>query len=111
MPTSVPIKGLLRIKTPNSQLSHPDLRWVCCNCYLLLEGGFALGSILYQFCGKESPFLIIAALNVADGVMRMLILSPTAKQTTNVGLAYAKSLLTDRQILIGLGKRLYFPCN
>ena len=86
----------------------PLMHWI--QALGLFAGGFALGSILYQFCGKESPFLIIAGLNVADGVMRMLILSPTARQTAGVGLSYAKSLLADKQILIGLGK-IFFCLN
>ena len=70
-----------------------------------------MGSALYQFVGMESPFLIIAGLNVIDGILRLVFLAPTTKSeneknkstTENVAKSM-KSLLGDYLILAGLGK-------
>ena len=70
-----------------------------------------MGSALYQFVGMESPFLIIAGLNVIDGILRLVFLAPTTKSeneknkstTENVAKSM-KSLLGDHLILVGLGK-------
>ena len=70
-----------------------------------------MGSALYQFVGMESPFLIIAGLNVFDGILRLVFLAPTTKSeneknrstTENVAKSM-KSLLGDHLILVGLGK-------
>ena len=70
-----------------------------------------MGSALYQFVGMESPFLIIAGLNVIDGILRLVFLAPTTKSeneknkstTENVAKSM-KSLLGDHLILAGLGK-------
>ena len=70
-----------------------------------------MGSALYQFVGMESPFLIIAGLNVIDGILRLVFLAQTTKSesekhkstTENVAQSM-KSLLGDHLILAGLGK-------
>lgn len=65
-----------------------------------------MGSSLYEFCSTECPFLVIAILNVVDGVMRLCLVAPNAKKKTDEksGFAYAKQLLSDLDILTALGQ-------
>lgn len=38
------------------------------------------GGVLYQFAGKEVPFLILAFVSLADGVMLLLVMKPIKEQ-------------------------------
>ncbi|XP_010082223.1 PREDICTED: chromaffin granule amine transporter-like, partial [Pterocles gutturalis] len=39
--------------------------------------GAALGSVMYEFVGKSSPFLVLAFLALLDGVLQLCILQPS----------------------------------
>lgn len=69
-----------------------------------------MGSLLYQYCAIECPFLIIAGFSLLDGVLRFLLLTPKSeieKLRPIAGLHNAKSLLKDPLILAGLGKNFF----
>lgn len=73
----------------------------------LFTGGYSLGSILYQLCAPQCPFLVITGLNVIDGVLRICLLprhNKTEGSDENSGFDGAKSLLMDPLIFAGLGK-------
>lgn len=70
-------------------------------------GGYTMGSLLFQFCAIECPFLIIACFSTLDGILRFLLLTPKTESEVGApvaGLQNAKSLLKDPLILTGLGK-------
>ena len=73
--------------------------------FVLFSGGFALGSILFQFCGIQCPFYVIAALNIVDAILRLLIVnSDHQKPSSEAGLKYALRVIRDRDIVIALRK-------
>jgi len=73
-------------------------------------GGLALGvlvgppfgGVMYQFVGKEAPFLLLAALVLVDGVLQLMVLKigihPEDKKGTSL-----KDLLKDPYILVAAG--------
>ncbi|XP_060557668.1 synaptic vesicular amine transporter-like [Ruditapes philippinarum] len=73
-------------------------------------GGLALGvligppfgGVMYQFAGKEAPFLILAALALFDGALQMFVLQPTVQPESQEGTSYI-TLLKDPYILIAAG--------
>ena len=70
-----------------------------------------MGSVLYQYCGMQCPFLIIAGLCLADGLLRLSLKASKEKtsQHTESGrgqLQQATPLLKDPQILVGLGSNI-----
>ncbi|XP_059178884.1 synaptic vesicular amine transporter-like [Physella acuta] len=73
-------------------------------------GGLALGvlvgppfgGVMYEFAGKEAPFLILAALAFLDGCLQLLALQPSVKPESQEGTAF-KELLRDPYILICAG--------
>ncbi|BFY98773.1 hypothetical protein BsWGS_01813 [Bradybaena similaris] len=73
-------------------------------------GGLALGvlvgppfgGIMYEFAGKETPFLILAALAFFDGCLQLLAMQPSVKPESQDGTAY-KELLRDPYILLCAG--------
>ncbi|ESO01685.1 hypothetical protein HELRODRAFT_81550 [Helobdella robusta] len=77
------------------------------NALAIALGGLAVGvligptygGVLYEFCGKETPFIILAALALAAGAMVLLTLQPKMRQEDEKG-SPLKELLTDPYILI-----------
>ncbi|KAK7008577.1 vesicular monoamine transporter [Biomphalaria glabrata] len=73
-------------------------------------GGLALGvlvgppfgGVMYEFAGKEAPFLILAALAFFDGCLQLLALQPSVKPESQEGTAF-KELLRDPYILLCAG--------
>ncbi|KAH9524952.1 hypothetical protein Btru_028335 [Bulinus truncatus] len=73
-------------------------------------GGLALGvlvgppfgGVLYEFAGKEAPFLILAGLAFLDGCLQLLALQPSVKPESQEGTAF-KELLRDPYILLCAG--------
>ncbi|XP_064600274.1 synaptic vesicular amine transporter-like isoform X2 [Liolophura sinensis] len=73
-------------------------------------GGLALGvlvgppfgGIMYEFVGKEAPFLILAGLALVDGILIMLVLQPSITPESQEG-SSLKELLKDPYILLAAG--------
>ncbi|KAL4231166.1 hypothetical protein ACF0H5_008748 [Mactra antiquata] len=73
-------------------------------------GGLALGvligppfgGVMYQFAGKEAPFLILAAMALFDGALQLFVLQPTVQPESQEGTSYI-TLLKDPYILIAAG--------
>ncbi|XP_012946767.1 synaptic vesicular amine transporter [Aplysia californica] len=64
--------------------------------------GPPFGGIMYEFAGKETPFLILAALAFFDGCLQLLALKPSVKPESQEGTAF-KELLRDPYILVAAG--------
>ena len=73
-------------------------------CNRSVSGGYSMGSLLYQFCSTECPFLVISGFNVIDASLRLTMLSSNTKThpSQTSGMENAKSLLTDPLIAITL---------
>ncbi|XP_051965018.1 chromaffin granule amine transporter [Xyrauchen texanus] len=65
--------------------------------------GAPFGSVMYEFVGKSSPFLILAFLAVFDGALQLCILQPSKKCPGSVEGTPLLTLLKDPYILISAG--------
>ncbi|XP_050972587.1 chromaffin granule amine transporter [Labeo rohita] len=65
--------------------------------------GAPFGSVMYEFVGKSSPFLILAFLAVFDGALQLCILQPSKISPGSVEGAPLLTLLKDPYILISAG--------
>ncbi|XP_013415414.1 synaptic vesicular amine transporter-like [Lingula anatina] len=75
--------------------------------------GFPLGTLTYQFLGKEFPFLILAGINVLDAVFRLIIVVPEKLVEPSSYGAWSdfKELLVDPYIELGLGYTLMYTLS
>ncbi|KAM8973756.1 chromaffin granule amine transporter-like [Pelodytes ibericus] len=69
--------------------------------------GPPFGSVMYEFVGKSSPFLVLAALALLDGVLQLCILRPSKITTSTTAPTSYWALLKDPYILIAAGS-LFF---
>ncbi|KAG5840277.1 hypothetical protein ANANG_G00187100 [Anguilla anguilla] len=65
--------------------------------------GAPFGSVMYEFVGKSSPFLILAFLAIFDGVLQLCILQPSKISPGSVEGTPLLTLLRDPYILITAG--------
>ncbi|KAK0161182.1 hypothetical protein PV327_009680 [Microctonus hyperodae] len=73
-------------------------------------GGLALGvligppfgGLMYEFVGKSSPFLILSALALGDGLLQLLMLQPSIVYTEAESPSL-KALVSDPYIIIAAG--------
>ncbi|XP_070211475.1 synaptic vesicular amine transporter-like [Littorina saxatilis] len=73
-------------------------------------GGLALGvllgppfgGVMYEFTGKETPFLILAFLAFADGCLQLIAMRPSVKPDSQEGPSL-KELVKDPYILLAAG--------
>ncbi|XP_003974671.2 chromaffin granule amine transporter isoform X2 [Takifugu rubripes] len=65
--------------------------------------GAPFGSVMYEFVGKSTPFLILAFLAVFDGALQMCILQPSKISPGSVEGTPLLTLLKDPYILISAG--------
>uniref|UniRef100_UPI0037E76F41 synaptic vesicular amine transporter-like n=1 Tax=Semicossyphus pulcher TaxID=241346 RepID=UPI0037E76F41 len=68
-----------------------------------LIGGAPFGSVMYQFVGKMSPFLVLAVIAVLGGGLHSLIFQPSRVQTEMEKGTSLLTLLKDPYILIAAG--------
>ncbi|CAJ1075656.1 synaptic vesicular amine transporter-like [Xyrichtys novacula] len=68
-----------------------------------LIAGAPFGSVMYQFVGKMSPFLVLAAIAVLGGGLHALIFQPSHVQTQMEKGTPLLTLLRDPYILIAAG--------
>ncbi|XP_069140414.1 synaptic vesicular amine transporter-like [Argopecten irradians] len=64
--------------------------------------GPPFGGVMYEFAGKEAPFLILASLALIDGVLQMFVFQPSIKPESQDGTPL-KTLMSDPYILIAAG--------
>lgn len=77
-------------------------------------GGLALGvligppfgGLMYEFVGKSAPFLVLAALALADGLLQLLMLQPTVTHQESDPPSL-RSLITDPYIVIAAGAIIF----
>ncbi|XP_014669452.1 PREDICTED: synaptic vesicular amine transporter-like [Priapulus caudatus] len=60
------------------------------------------GAFMYEWVGKEAPFLILATVSLLDGALQLLVLKPCVRRGEMQG-ASLKELLKDPYILIAAG--------
>ncbi|XP_040530754.1 synaptic vesicular amine transporter isoform X1 [Gallus gallus] len=65
--------------------------------------GPPFGSIMYEFVGKSSPFLVLAALALFDGAVQLLVLQPSRAQAESQKGTPLLTLMKDPYIIIAAG--------
>ncbi|XP_033633096.1 synaptic vesicular amine transporter-like [Asterias rubens] len=65
--------------------------------------GPPFGGAMYEFVGKESAFLVLAALALADGLLQLLVLHPGVSKEAEMEGTPLLTLLRDPYILIAAG--------
>ncbi|KAK7899570.1 hypothetical protein WMY93_020423 [Mugilogobius chulae] len=65
--------------------------------------GSPFGAVMYQFVGKNSPFLVLAGLALLDGVLQLCVLRPTKVLPETVKGTPLLTLLRDPYILLATG--------
>ncbi|XP_052101406.1 synaptic vesicular amine transporter-like [Mytilus californianus] len=64
--------------------------------------GPTFGGFMYEFAGKEAPFVVLATLALIDGVLQMFALKPSVKPESHEGESLG-TLIKDPYILIAAG--------
>ncbi|XP_075061266.1 chromaffin granule amine transporter [Mixophyes fleayi] len=65
--------------------------------------GAPFGSVMYEFVGKSSPFLVLAVLALLDGVLQLCLLRPSKLSPGSVAPTSFFTLLKDPYILVAAG--------
>ncbi|XP_072913298.1 chromaffin granule amine transporter [Hemitrygon akajei] len=65
--------------------------------------GAPFGSVMYEFVGRSSPFLTLAALTLLNGVLQLCVLQPATPAPENQKGSSLLTLLRDPYILIATG--------
>ncbi|XP_053574019.1 chromaffin granule amine transporter-like [Bombina bombina] len=65
--------------------------------------GAPFGSIMYEFVGKASPFLVLAVLALLDGALQLCILQPSKISPGSTAPTSFFTLLKDPYILVAAG--------
>ncbi|NXK97257.1 VMAT1 protein, partial [Formicarius rufipectus] len=65
--------------------------------------GAPFGSIMYEFVGKSSPFLVLAFLALLDGALQLCILQPSRISPESTKATPMSTLLRDPYILVAAG--------
>ncbi|XP_075300633.1 chromaffin granule amine transporter [Opisthocomus hoazin] len=65
--------------------------------------GAPFGSVMYEFVGKSSPFLVLAFLALLDGALQLCILQPSKISPESTRGTPVATLLRDPYILIAAG--------
>ncbi|NWS28168.1 VMAT1 protein, partial [Polioptila caerulea] len=68
-----------------------------------LAVGAPFGSIMYEFVGKASPFLVLAFLALLDGALQLCILQPSRVCPESTKATPVSTLLRDPYILVAAG--------
>lgn len=64
--------------------------------------GPPFGGVMYEFVGKEAPFLILASLALIDGLLQLTVLQPGVHPENKAGTPLLE-LMKDPYILIAAG--------
>ncbi|KAI1230056.1 Chromaffin granule amine transporter, partial [Lamprotornis superbus] len=65
--------------------------------------GAPFGSVMYEFVGKASPFLVLAFLALLDGALQLCILQPSRVSPESTKATPLSTLLRDPYILVAAG--------
>ncbi|NXH69179.1 VMAT1 protein, partial [Hydrobates tethys] len=65
--------------------------------------GAPFGSVMYEFVGKSSPFLVLAFLALLDGALQLCILQPSKISPEGTQGTPVSALLRDPYILVAAG--------
>uniref|UniRef100_A0A8C5PWU6 Solute carrier family 18 member A1 n=1 Tax=Leptobrachium leishanense TaxID=445787 RepID=A0A8C5PWU6_9ANUR len=65
--------------------------------------GAPFGSVMYEFVGKPSPFIVLAVLALLDGVLQLFILRPSKFSPGTAAPTSFITLLKDPYILVAAG--------
>ncbi|NXO70958.1 VMAT1 protein, partial [Phainopepla nitens] len=65
--------------------------------------GAPFGSVMYEFVGKASPFLVLAFLALLDGALQLCILQPARISPESTKATPLPTLLRDPYILVAAG--------
>ncbi|XP_027753179.1 chromaffin granule amine transporter [Empidonax traillii] len=65
--------------------------------------GAPFGSVMYEFAGKSSPFLVLAFLALLDGALQLCILQPSRVCPESTKATPMSTLLRDPYILVAAG--------
>ncbi|XP_032568507.1 chromaffin granule amine transporter [Chiroxiphia lanceolata] len=65
--------------------------------------GAPFGSVMYEFAGKSSPFLVLAFLALLDGALQLCILQPSRICPESTKATPMSTLLRDPYILVAAG--------
>ncbi|NXW78295.1 VMAT1 protein, partial [Hirundo rustica] len=65
--------------------------------------GAPFGSVMYEFVGKASPFLVLAFLALLDGALQLCILQPSRISPESTKATPVSTLLRDPYILVAAG--------
>ncbi|NWR58829.1 VMAT1 protein, partial [Bucorvus abyssinicus] len=65
--------------------------------------GAPFGSVMYEFVGKSSPFLVLAFLALLDGALQLCILQPSKISPESTKGTPVSTLLRDPYILVAAG--------
>ncbi|KAM9215691.1 chromaffin granule amine transporter [Leptosomus discolor] len=65
--------------------------------------GAPFGSVMYEFVGKSSPFLVLAFLALLDGALQLCILQPSKISPESTKGTPLSTLLRDPYILVAAG--------
>ncbi len=68
----------------------------------MFKVGPPFGGVVYEFMGKEAPFIILASLGILDGILQLLILQPAIQKEESEAPSL-KNLIKDPYILIAAG--------
>ncbi|KAK3599414.1 hypothetical protein CHS0354_036432 [Potamilus streckersoni] len=100
--SSVAGMGMLAVRYPDDDERGKAMGIALGGLALGVLVGPPFGGVLYQFAGKEAPFLILAALAMFDGALQLFVLQPSYQPESQKGTSLFK-LLRDPYILIAAG--------
>nr|AVK72352.1 synaptic vesicular amine transporter [Meara stichopi] len=101
--SSVSGMGMLADRYPDDKERGEAMGFALGGLALGVLIGPPFGGVMYQFVGKSSPFLVLAFLALADGILQLVSLKPSfSKEVQPVGTSI-KTLLKDPYILIASG--------
>ncbi|XP_063787903.1 chromaffin granule amine transporter [Pseudophryne corroboree] len=65
--------------------------------------GAPFGSVMYEFVGKASPFLVLAVLSLLDGALQLFFLRPSKFSSGSIAPTSYATLLKDPYIIVAAG--------
>ncbi|XP_052773017.1 synaptic vesicular amine transporter-like [Mya arenaria] len=100
--SSVAGMGMLAVRYPDDDERGRAMGIALGGLALGVLIGPPFGGIMYQFAGKEAPFLILAFLALLDGALQLFVLQPAVQPESQEGTSYI-TLLKDPYIVIAAG--------
>ncbi|XP_018108991.1 chromaffin granule amine transporter isoform X3 [Xenopus laevis] len=98
--TMVPAMGMLAHLFPDDAERGKAMGLAMSGIAVGVLAGPPFGSAMYEFVGKSSPFLVVAALAFIDGALQLCILKPTKLSPMSVPETPYRVLLTDPYIVV-----------